>query len=105
MPELLELPEVCLTTLARTAPGNPARLSGMRRHRPFRKISGGESDVHDGAVENRHQLGDPQHAAARIEPVAAVPVRLHHIVVDARDLPAPARFWTKALGWKVLSER
>jgi catechol 2,3-dioxygenase-like lactoylglutathione lyase family enzyme len=34
-----------------------------------------------------------------------MPVRLHHIVVDARDLPAPARFWTQALGWKILSER
>jgi catechol-2,3-dioxygenase len=34
-----------------------------------------------------------------------MPVRLHHIVVDAHDLPALARFWTRALGWKVLSER
>jgi predicted enzyme related to lactoylglutathione lyase len=34
-----------------------------------------------------------------------MPVRLHHIVIDAHDLPALARFWTKALGWKVLSER
>jgi predicted enzyme related to lactoylglutathione lyase len=34
-----------------------------------------------------------------------MPVRLHHIVVDAHDLPALARFWTQALGWKVLSER
>jgi Glyoxalase-like domain len=32
-------------------------------------------------------------------------VRLHHIVVDAHDLPGLARFWTQALGWKVLSER
>lgn len=34
-----------------------------------------------------------------------MPVRLHHIVVDTYDLPGPARFWTQALGWKVLSER
>src|ERR1022692_2577532 len=34
-----------------------------------------------------------------------MPVRLHHIVVDARNLPGLARFWTQALGWKVLSER
>ncbi len=34
-----------------------------------------------------------------------MPVRLHHIVVDAHDLPMLARFWTQALGWKVLSER
>jgi predicted enzyme related to lactoylglutathione lyase len=32
-------------------------------------------------------------------------VRLHHIVVDAHDLPGLARFWTQALGWNVLSER
>ena len=30
---------------------------------------------------------------------------LHHIVIDAHDLPALARFWTQLLGWKVLSER
>jgi catechol-2,3-dioxygenase len=34
-----------------------------------------------------------------------MPVRLHHIVVDAHDLPGLARFWTQTLGWKVLSER
>ena len=34
-----------------------------------------------------------------------MPVRLHHIVVNAHDLPGLARFWTQALGWKVLSER
>jgi predicted enzyme related to lactoylglutathione lyase len=34
-----------------------------------------------------------------------MPVRLHHIVLDARDLPGLARFWTQALGWKILSER
>jgi hypothetical protein len=34
-----------------------------------------------------------------------MPVRLHHIVVDAHDLPGLARFWTQALGWKVPSER
>ena len=34
-----------------------------------------------------------------------MPVRLHDIVVDTYDLPGLARFWTQALGWKVLSER
>jgi predicted enzyme related to lactoylglutathione lyase len=34
-----------------------------------------------------------------------MPVRLHHIVVDTRDLPALARFWSQALDWPVLSER
>jgi predicted enzyme related to lactoylglutathione lyase len=34
-----------------------------------------------------------------------MPVRLHHIVVDAHDLLGLARFWTQALGWMVLSER
>jgi hypothetical protein len=36
---------------------------------------------------------------------AGMPVRLHHIVVDAHDLPALARFWTQAPGWTVLPER
>ncbi len=34
-----------------------------------------------------------------------MPLRLHHIVIDTRDLPGLARFWTQALGWRVLSER
>ena len=34
-----------------------------------------------------------------------MPVRLHHIVIDAHDLPGLARFWSHALGWRVLSER
>ncbi len=34
-----------------------------------------------------------------------MPVRLHHIVIDAHDLPTLAWFWTQALGWKILSER
>ena len=44
------------------------------------------------------QSGVPAHTDS-------MPVRLHHIVVDAHDLPGLARFWTQALGWKVLSER
>jgi predicted enzyme related to lactoylglutathione lyase len=35
----------------------------------------------------------------------AMPLRLHHIVIDAHDLPALARFWADALGWTVLSAR
>jgi predicted enzyme related to lactoylglutathione lyase len=34
-----------------------------------------------------------------------MPIRLHHIVIDAYDLPRLARFWTQALGWEILSER
>lgn len=34
-----------------------------------------------------------------------MPVALHHIVIDAHDLPALARFWAEALRWKVLSAR
>lgn len=32
-------------------------------------------------------------------------VSLHHIVIDAHDLPAQARFWAQVLNWKILSER
>ena len=35
----------------------------------------------------------------------AMPVRLHHIVIDAHDLPALAAFWAEALHWSVLSAR
>ena len=35
----------------------------------------------------------------------AMPVRLHHIVIDAHDLVALADFWAEALHWTVLSAR
>jgi predicted enzyme related to lactoylglutathione lyase len=34
-----------------------------------------------------------------------MPLTLHHVVIDAHDLPKLAQFWTQALGWEVLSER
>jgi predicted enzyme related to lactoylglutathione lyase len=34
-----------------------------------------------------------------------MPLRLHHIVIDAHDLPSLAHFWAEALGWPVLSAR
>ncbi|MEB8337478.1 VOC family protein [Streptomyces endophyticus] len=34
-----------------------------------------------------------------------MPVSLHHIVIDAHDLPALARFWAGALRWRILSEQ
>lgn len=34
-----------------------------------------------------------------------MPISLHHIVIDAHDLPALARFWAEALRWRILSER
>ncbi|WP_420031957.1 VOC family protein [Streptomyces sp. cg28] len=34
-----------------------------------------------------------------------MPLSLHHIVIDAHDLPALARFWAAALRWRLLSER
>ena len=37
--------------------------------------------------------------------LTGVTVSLHHIVIDAHDLAAQARFWAQVLNWKVLSER
>ena len=34
-----------------------------------------------------------------------MPVRLHHIVIDAHDLPTLSQFWADALDWTVLSAR
>ena len=34
-----------------------------------------------------------------------MPVRVHHIVIDAHDLNAVAEFWAEALNWSVLSSR
>ena len=30
---------------------------------------------------------------------------LHHIVIDAHDLSALARFWAQVMGWRILSDR
>ena len=37
--------------------------------------------------------------------MAVMGVSLHHIVIDAHDLPALARFWAHVLDWRILSER
>ena len=37
--------------------------------------------------------------------MGCMPLTLHHIVIDARDLVGLARFWSEALGWKILSQR
>jgi Glyoxalase-like domain len=37
--------------------------------------------------------------------MVAMPVRLHHIVIDSHDLTALADFWAGALHWPVLSTR
>jgi predicted enzyme related to lactoylglutathione lyase len=37
--------------------------------------------------------------------VVGMPLSLHHIAIDAHDLPGLARFWAEALGWQILSER
>jgi hypothetical protein len=58
--------------------------------------------VRAGQGQQRTSSGDAAHRAAH---TVGMPVRLHHIVVDAHDLPGLARFWTQAPGWKVLSER
>jgi predicted enzyme related to lactoylglutathione lyase len=37
--------------------------------------------------------------------MVAMPVHVHHIVIDAHDLTALADFWAEALHWSVLSSR
>jgi catechol-2,3-dioxygenase len=56
-------------------------------------------------IDRPRQNSGSRDTVQRAAHTAGMPVRLHHIVVDAHDLPGLARFWTQALGWKVLSER
>jgi predicted enzyme related to lactoylglutathione lyase len=37
--------------------------------------------------------------------LVSMAVSLHHVVIDAHNLPAMARFWAQVLGWRILSER
>jgi hypothetical protein len=48
-------------------------------------------------------LGYP--GTRRLGTLTGVTVSLHHIVIDAYDLPAQARFWARVLNWRILSER
>ena len=34
-----------------------------------------------------------------------MPLRAHHVVIDAHDLPRLAEFWSAVLGWPILSAR
>ena len=61
-----------------------------------------------GRASPEEVLKHPRQEAAQSSAPAhtdGMPVRVHHIVVDAHDLPGLARFWMQALGWRVLSER
>jgi len=58
------------------------------------------ADVHESI--GRPHGGTGQSRAWHTDGVAA---SLHHIVVDAHDLPALARFWAQVLDWRILSER
>jgi predicted enzyme related to lactoylglutathione lyase len=48
---------------------------------------------------------DLAHVTPALHDNGAMPVRLHHIVIDAHDLTALADFWAEALHWSVLSAR
>ena len=61
---------------------------------------GSRSERAEGGRRVRVREGDSD-----VLQTVGMPVRLHHIVIDAHDLPGLARFWTQALGWKILSER
>jgi predicted enzyme related to lactoylglutathione lyase len=52
--------------------------------------------------EPRHR---PRHGCAAGPRDARPSCQSWREVVDAHDLPGLARFWTQALGWKVLSQR
>jgi predicted enzyme related to lactoylglutathione lyase len=56
------------------------------RHKAANLLSGGDAPPHSRKIRY-------------------MPLRLHHIVFDAHDLPGLARFWAEVLGWRVLSER
>ncbi len=61
--------------------------------------------VTSGDRPGRGRTAGSRDTVQRAAHTGGMPVRLHHIVADAHDLPGLARFWMRALGWKVLSER
>ena len=88
-------------------PGNG--LTGISHHcgvragqHAGRDRAGGLAVILVALAEER---GSGRGAFWRVAHTVGMPVRLHHIVIDTHDLPGLARFWTQALGWKILSER
>ena len=65
----------------------------------------GTFGVDDAARCRRQQRTGSPAVVPRSAHTGRMPVRLHHIVIDAHDLPGLALFWTQALGWKILSQR
>ena len=64
----------------------------------------------DGAVDARSTRSLRRGASGRIvcwgmAHCQVMGVAVHHIVIDAHDLPALARFWSQVLDWRILSER
>lgn len=56
-----------------------------------------------GTVGRRERVARRWHATG--SDTGLVPVRVHHIVIDAVDLGALANFWSAALGWPILSTK
>ena len=94
-------------------PSQPAAAIGHGAWSRYRALSVAVDPIHGRLTRARMTARSPlrptstgsrdalRHAAHKGD----MPVGLHHVVIDAHDLPGLARFWTRALGWKVLSER
>ena len=80
---------------------HPGRVMGLTRA----PASPGSPAVHELAGAQPGQPARDRRRQAHAPHTAGMSVRLHHIVVDAYDLPGLARFWTQAPSRKVLSER
>ena len=78
------------------APNSPGCIPGVPRRHP---VAGQLTSP------LRHKSAGSWGGLQCVLQTVGMPVRLHHIVIDAHDLPGLARFWTQALGWKILSER
>jgi predicted enzyme related to lactoylglutathione lyase len=91
--------------LPRQATRSGGRVRGLPRDRVDHTILALKRGVTSGDRPGRDRTAGFRDTARRTAHTVGMPVRLHHIVIDAHDLPTLARFWTQALGWKVLSQR
>ena len=82
-----------------------ARVRGLPRDQVDHTILALSRGVTSGDRPVRDRTAGFRNTVRRTAHAVGMPIRLHHIVVDAHDLPALAWFWTQALRWKVLSKR
>jgi Glyoxalase-like domain len=84
--------------------GRSGRLKYSGPRRPPSATGAGQTTGTECPQTPGQRYESRRRASQRRRQTSPMTVSLHHIVIDAHDLPRLARFWSEVLGWKILSE-